>query len=188
MNRNNPKIQSLRNEIETTIRKKIKTPNDFKVLANLMTEKTKVYISSTTLKRVWGYVEGGKTLRLSTLDILSRFLDYYDFQAYLEHLRDNAGIESDFLQQDIIKSKGLPINTLLEVTWLPNRRCIFKHLGEEMFEVIESDNSKLQVGNRFNCSMFIKEEPLYIDNLKQDNKPTVNYIAGSKEGIRFIVL
>lgn len=57
----------------------MKTPKDFDFLAEQIFDKLHENVSPTTLKRIWGYLSEPSTPRLSTLDILARFLDYIDF-------------------------------------------------------------------------------------------------------------
>ena len=72
-------IARLREEIESVVGRKMKTPKDFDFLAGQIFDKLHENVSSTTLKRIWGYLSEPSTPRLSTLDILARFLDYIDF-------------------------------------------------------------------------------------------------------------
>ena len=72
----------LRDVIEETVGRKMKTPKDFDFLAGLIFDKLHENVSSTTLKRIWGYLSEPSTPRLSTLDILAQFVDYKDWEAF----------------------------------------------------------------------------------------------------------
>ena len=52
----------------------MKTPKDFDFLAGQIFDKLHENVSSTTLKRIWGYLSEPSTPRLSTLDILAQFV------------------------------------------------------------------------------------------------------------------
>ncbi len=68
---------SLRNAIEETIGRKLRTPKDFDFLAESIFEKLHQRISPTTLKRLWGYLhDTSSSPRPSTLDLLAQFIDY----------------------------------------------------------------------------------------------------------------
>ena len=67
--------------------------------------------------------------------------------------------------------------------WMPDRRCTFRYLGDQQFEVEEAENSKLKVGNTFYCSLFILGEPLYLNDLVQGNEPPVAFVVGNKDGL-----
>ena len=68
--------------IEETIGRKMKTPKDFDFLANAIYDKLHEKISSSTLKRIWGYLPETSTPRLGTLDILSQFVNYTDWKSF----------------------------------------------------------------------------------------------------------
>ena len=75
----------------------------------------------------------------------------------------------------------------LQITWLPNLKSILKYLGDQRFLIIETENSKWQVGDTFFCKHFIQGKPLYVDNLtnKDGKLKSAMYVVGEKEGIAF---
>ena len=75
---------------------------------------------------------------------------------------------------------------LVEVTWLPNRRCIFRYEGNAHFLVVEAENAKLHIGDHFKTSCFIIDKPLYIDSLIRSAEPPTAYVAGAKNGLRTV--
>lgn len=182
MTKNFPEIQILKEDIEESVGRRMKTPSDFEFLAGVIWERIHNLISPTTLKRLWGYIDGADKTRRSTLNILSKFLSFDDWDVYMLSLK-NRDIESDFILSDKIDSKELSKGDMLEVTWQPNRHCEFEYLGDMKFIVRKADNSKLQVGDKFECMFFIQNEPLYMDNLEHKGQFPVAYVAGSKSGI-----
>ena len=60
-------------------------------------------------------------------------------------------------------------------------------MGDDMFEVVESVNSKLLIGDRFCCSCFIDNEPLYLTRLVRDGMVLGAYVCGQKGGIKFLL-
>jgi hypothetical protein len=71
------------------------------------------------------------------------------------------------------------------IAWQPNRVCLLNYLGDNQFEVMESQNSKLKVGDTFRCGLFILGEPVYIDDLRQNNgigEPKL-FVIGNKSGL-----
>lgn len=188
MNKQSPEIITIRNEIETAIERKMKTPSDFEFLSGAISEQLKEYISPTTLKRTWGYIGGAETIRSPTLIILAKFAGYRDWDSFIYELSERTEIESGFLTNSTIKATDLKVNDIIEVSWNPNRHCSFKYLGECMFEVESTENSKLMVGDTFSAVFFIKSEPLYLDNLKHGNKKIDGYICGNKNGLTRVKL
>lgn len=188
MNKKSPEITELRHRIELSINRKVKTPADFDFLAGVVWERLHETISPTTLKRLWGYIDGADTIRNSTLNLLSQFLGYQDWDAFLNELENNNEIQSAIIISRHILTQDLQPNDIIEVGWQPNRHCIFRYLGNRTFIVEESSNSKLKVGNTFACSLFVLGEPLYIDNLIQNGRPPVAFVVGNKSGLTLLEL
>ena len=97
-------IEQLRKAIERTIGKALETNKDFESLANSIYEKTHVSISTTTLKRIWGYLSENITPRQYTLDQLARFIDYDDFDAFCATLVTGKELR----QQEVSATEGAP--------------------------------------------------------------------------------
>ena len=87
-----------------------------------------------------------------------------------------------------IHTKDLQPGQKIEVTWLPNRRCVFRYLGNMRFEVVVSVNSKLSVGDSFVSTFFLTGQPLYIDQLVLTGHTTVSYVAGNNGGLQSVTL
>lgn len=181
MQKNSPEIVELRKCIEENMKRKMRTPNDFVFLSGAVFDRVRETISPTTLKRLWGYIDGADQTRNSTLDILSRFLGYRNWDEFVE----KTGMESnsDEVLSPHIKAVDLQVGDCVKVSWMPNRRCTFRYLGEEQFIVEEAENSKLKVGNTFYCSLFILGEPLYLSRLVQGKNPPVDFVVGNRDGL-----
>ncbi len=183
MNKYSPEIVSLRQDIEKQVNRQIKTPYDFEFLAGVIWERLHENISPTTLKRLWGYIDGADTTRRSTLCLLAKFLGFDDWDGYIEYLKTLETDESVTFNGVGIRSEDLQPGQEVEVTWLPNRRCIFRYLGQNTYKVLHSSNAKLQVNDTFQTICFLEGYPLYIDNLLTDGKRPSSYVAGSKNGL-----
>ena len=183
MNKNAPEILALRLDIERDLKRRIRTPYDFEFLAGVVWERLHENISPTTLKRLWGYIDGADTTRRSTLCLLSQFLGFPDWEAYLAALTRRTDIESEAFAGEGLNIDDLQAGDKIEVTWLPNRRCVFCYEGNAHFLVTEAANAKLHVGDRFETACFIIGKPLYIDRLIRGNEPPTAYVAGAKNGL-----
>jgi hypothetical protein len=73
---------------------------DFEILNQLIFEKTKVSLSSSTLRRVWGRVEYNHLPSGTTLDTLSKFAGFENWRAFLK-----AGISKDITEKTIPGTK-----------------------------------------------------------------------------------
>ena len=187
MNKYAPEIATLRMDIEHEVKRKIRTPYDFEFLAGAIWERLHENISPTTLKRLWGYIDGADTTRRTTLCLLSHFLGFADWEAYLASLATRTDIESAAFEGEGIHINDLQPGDKIEVTWLPNRRCVFRYEGNAHFTVEEAENAKLHVGDTFDTAAFLIGQPMYLDNLcHADQSPTadnISYVAGSKHGL-----
>lgn len=180
-----PEIYELRLRIEASIKRKIETPADFDFLRGIIWERTHEQISTSTLKRLWGYVDGVDNARNSTLNVLSKALGYENWDAFILKLKSENVDNSDLVMSESMSSSDLKIGDRLMIAWQPNRVCVLKYLGDNQFEVMESQNSKLKVGDTFRCGLFILGEPVYINDLRQNNgtgEPKL-FVIGNKSGL-----
>lgn len=184
--KNSSEVFELRKELERSLGKKLKTPADFEFCVGAIWERLHQNISPTTLKRMWGYIEGADTTRLSTLNLLSHYLGYSDWEGFRRHLEENSESQSNEMINPTLLSSSLHNGERVEIQWQPNRRCVLEYLGENTFVVIESEHSKLQKGNTFECLSFYLHHPLYIDNLVQGDNAPVSFVVGKRDGLTVV--
>ena len=67
---------------------------DFEKLAELIFERTKVAISSNTLKRVWGRIKYDSKPSALTLNTLSQFAGYNDFREFVSSMDGKGSADS----------------------------------------------------------------------------------------------
>ena len=163
------------------------TPSDFDLLRECIYNRLHILISSTTLKRIWGYLNDGVIARRSTFDILARFLGFRDYNHYekdLDTYKDE--IQScPFFSRKLNVMEELTPGDKVRILWQPDRCCEVTYLGYLRFKVLHSCHTRIQPEDTFCCNLFIEGEPLFIDNLIQGNRPPVAYVCGKKSGIRF---
>lgn len=75
-------IALLRQKIEEKSGRQMLTSKDFDYLSDCVFEECHQKISPTTLKRLWGYLSEVATPRISTLNILSQFAGYQDWESF----------------------------------------------------------------------------------------------------------
>jgi len=165
--------------VEDMVGRKMQTASDFEWLSNHMSQRMHEHLSTSTLKRVWGYFGQVKT-RSTTVDVLSRFIGYKNYEAFLNRSNNT---QSSFTLSRHITSESLEVGDKLCIKWQPDRSCVIEHLGEGKFRILSAINTKLSVGDTFYCQVFIENEPLFIDKLIHRGSPPVGYIAGRKNGI-----
>ncbi len=186
MDKKSPEVLSLRYDIEKEVKRRIMTPYDFEFLAGVIWERLHEKVSAQTLKRIWGYLDGADSTRRSTLSLLARFLGYSDWDEYVYALSSRSDVESKTFVGEGLHIDDLKAGDKVEVTWLPNRHCVFRYEGEAHFTVLVSENAKLQVGDTFETAHFLVGVPMYIDRLARGSEPPTAYVAGAKNGLNSV--
>ena len=173
-------------EIETALHQQIKTPKDFDFLKEKIYARLHILVSSTTLKRIWGYLDEDVTPRENTLDILAQFLGYSGWDEYKRNANQPKETQSSpVMNRKLSIKEDLALGESIRLTWQPDRICDIEYMGNLTFKVVASENTRLKPGDTFQCSLIIEGEPLYIDNLKQgDHQPTA-YVCGKRSGVYF---
>ena len=173
-------------DIETALGKKLQTPKDFDFLRERIYARLRILVSRTTLMRLWGYVDEDVKPRESTLDVLTQFLGYQDWNEYLQNsLLPKEQQSSPILTRRLSVASSLTRGDRLRLMWQPGRVCDVEYTGDLLFRVISSANTRIHEGDTFECSLIIEGEPLYLDNLKQGNRPPIAYVCGKKSGVLF---
>lgn len=176
----------LRTDIETALKKKLQTPKDFEFLRERIYARLHILVSRTTLMRLWGYVDEDVKPRKSTLDILSHFLGYEDWDAYCQNSRlPKEKQSSPIMSRRLSIANELNKGERLRLTWQPDRVCDIEYLGDLQFRVTASENTRLKAGDTFECSLIIEGEPLYLDHLKQTGQQSISYVCGKLSGVFF---
>lgn len=173
--RQNDEVHKLCELIEQTVGRKMQTPKDFDFLSDTIMERLHMSVSSTTLKRLWGYVRENVCTRLTTLSILSRFVGYHDW----EHLRTTLFATDDEPDEQLIMTRCVCSQHL---------HSLLRYLGEYMYEVVRSSNTILMPSDTFQCSYFFSNAPVYVYHLVHEDNVTAGYVAGRKGGVQIRVV
>ena len=80
--------------LEEKMGKRMHTSRDFEALATSIFEQTHQLISASTLKRLWGYLDEGVTPRRTTLDLLSQFLGYAEWDDFCQQQEEKSPADS----------------------------------------------------------------------------------------------
>lgn len=175
-------IAVLRQMIEQSIGRSIITPADFAFLRETIAVRCQDMLSDSTLKRIWGYVKGYSSTNVATLSLLARCVGFRNWQDFLQH-HDFHSNTSHYVLSNSLYVNDIVNDATVLVTWQPDRRCRFLHLGEGHFKVTESVNSKLQVGDTFHCGCFIVGQPLYLYDFRHGDEPASIFVVGKQGGL-----
>ena len=80
----NEYVLLLRQAVEAKFCHKLRTPKDFDLLAETLTECLGERVSTSTLKRIWGYVSTTSMPRIGTLDVLAQFVGADDWENFVK--------------------------------------------------------------------------------------------------------
>lgn len=173
--------------IEHAVDYKICTTRGFERLSQMISHRTRENISVSTLKRIWGYVKGYDDIRMSTLDVLSRFIGYNDY----EHFSNDINSESDVIASNFFFGKCVYVDDMYKgecfrLTWSPGRLCEIRYDGDYRFTVISSTMTRLVAGTTFCCHIIEIGQPLYLNKVIFPSAPQheYNYIAGTNGGVQ----
>lgn len=179
-------IAKLREAVERTLGRCMRTPKDFEQLSGAIHSRLGVMLSRNTLRRLWGDMKDVAQPRRSTLDFVARFLGYTDIDAFIaQEGKELTDTSNPVMSRRIHVGTELRRGDRLRLTWLPDRVCDVEYNGSLHFSVTASQNTKLKAGDTFLCGLVIEGEPLYLDELQRGNEPGVSYVCGKKGGVRF---
>ena len=178
-----PELNYLLKEVEKHYGRPLKTSANFEALSIVIERDLGEIISASTLKRLWGYVSLRPTPRMNTLNVLSKFIGKRDFATFCQNILDDEFYVSEFFSTKNICSSDLEKGTEIILGWAPNRIVHLRYNGQSTYIVINSENSKLLIGDQFQAESFMLGYPLYIPRILRNGNYTPSYIAGTKEGL-----
>ena len=103
-------------------------------------------------------------------------------------LKNSTLYNSSFFMADQLTSSQLTAGTELVIGWSPNRMLTLRYLGESLYEVVTTENSKLLCGDRFVTGCFIKGQPLLLPYVERDGARTMPFVAGRHGGLTVVRL
>lgn len=179
-----PLVTALLSEAEAVFGHPVRTPSDFVLLAGQIEDRLREHISESTIKRLWKPSLAYKTVSGRTLNTISQYAGYQHFQAFCDHLANQGIMESEIITgKESIKASDLIPGDMVQIAWMPNRECTLRYIGSRQFVVLTAINSKIQPGDTFYCSVFIKGRPLYVDSLVHDGVIYESYGIGTEHGL-----
>ena len=183
MSLNPQHIALLRQLVAESADHSINTSTDFIFLSGEIQGRLKETVSTSTLKRIWGYIEGYASVRTATLDVLARFVGFPDWETFVTDYCETESVQSSHkVMAKSLYSNELAVGDNVEICWNPNRRCLLAYKGDNLFEVTESENAKLKTGDSFLCERFTINEPLYVEHITEDGSKEL-FVMGNKGGL-----
>lgn len=178
-----PEIEQLLRSVEHQYGKVLSTTTDFEEFSLHLKRTSNKELSASTLKRLWGYVNDDHQPRTTTLDILSQYAGHSTFHDFTVWLKENLSDNSEYLDMQQIISPQLSLGDRIKIGWSPDRLLLLSYIGNNSFEVIEAENSKIRVGDQFAVGCFIQGQPLIIPYIIRNGQHTPPFLAGRNGGL-----
>jgi len=164
----------------------LRLPADCEFLSLDIESKTGVRIGATTLKRLLGFAQDERTPHGSTLDVIAHYLGYAHWDE-LSKIEDMGNSDFDAFDHEVRSADLLP-DACVEITYLPDRKIRMQYLGNNHYRIIESENSKLQVGDEVEVLNFVLHHPLLVLNVWRSGQSLGQFTAGRVSGLSSIVV
>jgi hypothetical protein len=174
----------IKKRIEDKFGRPIRYSKDCEILAAIITEETKRSISGSTLKRVFGLVEGTKEPRLYTLDVLAMFLGHQTWEALINDFNSDQYSGFDIIQE--INASELTEGEKLKIRYAPERELVLECLAPSKFRIKQSQNSKLQENDIVYLKSITRSYPLFFSDVLRKDISHGPYVAGKLSGITHI--
>ena len=176
----------IKEQIELKLGRNIRYHSDIECLCIEIEKQTKQKISLNTLKRMFGFISGISEPRLYTLDTLALYLGFANWDVYLLSL-DQLG-NSGFNSLQEIRIESLPVYSVVEFGYEPDRVVRVRFESQNNFTVISAKNSKLQENDLVEITNFVLNYPLIILNVLRDGKSMGRFTAGKVGGLTHLKL
>lgn len=163
--------------------KPIRYPKDCEALAAVISDECGENVSSSTIKRLFGFVKNVEQPRLYTLDIIAKYIGH---SSWAELTGNSETQNSGFFSIQQIESKQLKIGDQIEVGYSPERVVTFEFIGKNNYSILTSEKSKLKTGDFVKIDHFTIGFPLILSELKRDGKILGQYIAGKQKGLDYV--
>lgn len=145
-------------------------------------------LSGSTIERIVGLTKDQRNIRISSLEILSEYIDFKSADHLLHYIERNSSKKqsevSAFSLGSFIKSH------IIQIIFGENKEISIRYLEANKFEVVLSKNSKLLKGDSIEISQLEIGEELICENvhrLKVIDNPGP-YRSGDNNRVNAIIL
>lgn len=176
----------IQERLEETCGHVLRTPADCEFLVLDIESRTGEHIGINTMKRLLGFIDDEREPRMTTLDIVARYLGFDAWETLkVFDDRSNSSFETG---ENELRTDNLQVGQRIQVEYLPDRRYVLEYLGDQQFLMQTSENSKLQAGDVLTVTHFVEGYPLLIESVVRDGQSLGAFTAGKAQGIRFRLL
>ena len=172
--------------LQQKVKRELRLSSDCEYLALDIESVTGEHIGVNTLKRLLGFINDEREPRISTLDVIARYLgfDNWDVLSVYDS-RSNSSVESS---AEEIRVSDLSVGQQIQINYLPDRQIELVYLGANRFRVQKSVNSKLRTDDEITITHMVQGYPLLVSEVIREGKSLGSFTAGKAQGIRFKIL
>jgi len=159
-----PVLAELRQRVEQQLGLTI----DSQQSIHLLEEALNFTINADTLRRIWGFRHDTySTVRRATVDHLARFVGSLDWTTFVAEVQAAKAPESKLtVSHHQVCADKLQVGELVEISWLPDRLCRLRYLGDMRWQVVEVIHSTtLAMDDTFSCRVMAVGQELIVDNV-----------------------
>ena len=138
-------------------------------------------ISRQTILRLAGKYEYTGTQRRSTLDVLAQYLGYPDFPTLERAIIDGTSTFAPI--PGLVVVDDLPVNTVIDVAWAPDRELTLRLLESGYLRVEKAANSKIIPGDLLKIHQISPEHEMSVMDVIRDGQSMGNYTAAEGPGL-----
>lgn len=163
-------------------------PTEFDGLSLSIFRSVRRTISQSTLKRLWGYITDQSGTSVSTLNTLSKYVGYRDWEDFCLHAEPfgSGGREkSGFSMGQILACDNLSIGAVVRADWSDGKSCSVRKVSNpRRFVVIDSKNIKLKVNDLVTIDSIAISRPFVALECIRGDQSIGNYIGAKQSGIK----
>lgn len=178
--------QSILEMLREKSKLELNQPSDCEVLSAEIEKVTGSHLGVNTIKRLLDILPDGTTTRVSTLNIVAKYLGATDWASLLE-ASEKSNSQFQMLEGEVC-AHDLDKGARLEICYLPDRKLVLEHTGEGIFLVISSLHGSLRAGDLLFIDYIFPNFPLLVKNVFRAGESLGRYSAGIKGGIQSIKL
>lgn len=148
------------------------------MLANDIESKTGERLAANTIKRLVGVIPYNNKPRITTLNIIARYLGWPSWESLMNDHRSSAfGGRNPFFTTKKLR------NTIVKFKWEPDREITLIHLSRTKYKVLESINSQLQAGDILCIDLLADKCPFFAKDVIRNGEHLGTYAAATENGI-----
>lgn len=138
-------------------------------------------LAALLLKRFFGIIPGVNEPRLYTLDLISKYIGYTNYDDFVEQIQNDENSRFESIQE--ININNLKTSEKIKFEYEPERLIIAEYASNSEFRVLESINSKLQVNDIIKFNQIVLNYPLFINEVIRGDENLGAFTAGKSSGI-----